>query len=112
MNILGGALEGDTFLAAGHKVKVPVEGKLDKAVLGVRPEDCSVTGAAMGDVEGEIFSNELIGDHTLVTVQTEKDMITVKAAKDYRGKTGDKIGVSLARNGLYVFNRESGLRVR
>jgi multiple sugar transport system ATP-binding protein len=113
MNIVHGALESDTFLAAaGHKVKVPVEGRLKKAVLGVRPEDCSVTGATMGDVDGEIFSNELIGDHTLVTVQTEKDMIIVKAAKDYSGKTGDKIGVSLARSGLYVFDGESGLRVR
>jgi hypothetical protein len=39
-------------------------------------------------------------------------MITVKANKDYRGKTGDKIGVSFASSGLYVFDGSNGLRVR
>jgi multiple sugar transport system ATP-binding protein len=112
MNIVHGALQGDTFTAEGHSVKVPVKAKLGKAILGVRPEDCSVTTAAKGDVVGEIFTNELIGDHTLITVKTPKDMITVKASKDYRGKTGDKIGVSLTKSGLYVFDGTSGARVR
>ncbi|WP_119391382.1 ABC transporter ATP-binding protein [Taklimakanibacter lacteus] len=112
MNIVHGALQGETFVAEGHEVKVPVKGRLDKAILGVRPEDCSVTTPAKGDVMGEIFTNELIGDHTLITVKTAKDMITVKAPKDYRGKTGDKIGVGLAKSGLYVFNGDGGARIR
>jgi len=112
MNIVHGALQGDTFIAEGHKVKVPVKGTLDKAILGVRPEDCSVTTPAKGDVMGHIFTNELIGDHTLITVKTAKDTITVKAPKDYRGKTGDNIGVELAKSGLYIFNGDGGARIR
>jgi multiple sugar transport system ATP-binding protein len=112
MNIVHGELQGDTFLAEGHKVNVPVKGKFDKAILGVRPEDCSVTAPNKGDVAGEIFTNELIGDHTLITVKTAKDMISVKAAKDYKGKTGEKIGVSFAKSGLFVFDGNGGARVR
>ena len=112
MNIIHGAQQGDTFLAFDAKIKTPVKGKLDKAILGVRPEDCAVTTAAKGDIAGEIFTNELIGDHTLVTVKTQKDMISVKAPKDYRGKTGDKIGVAMAKAGLYVFDANGGVRVR
>ena len=110
MNIVHGELQGDTFLAEGHKVNVPVKGKFDKAILGVRPEDCSVTAPNKGDVAGEIFTNELIGDHTLITVKTAKDMISVKAAKDYKGKTGEKIGVSFAKSGLFVFDGNGGAR--
>ena len=47
-------------------------------------------------------------------------IVTVDGKEEDHGKgrqglqrqAGDDIGVSLARNGLYVFNRESGLRVR
>ena len=112
MNIVHGALQGDTFVAEGHKVKVPVKGRLDKAILGVRPEDCTVTTPAKGAFTGVIFTNELIGDHTLITVKTAKDTITVKAPKDYRGKSGDKIGVGLAKSGLYIFNGDGGARMR
>jgi multiple sugar transport system ATP-binding protein len=112
MNIIHGSLQADSFHAGAHKVKVPVKGRLEKAVLGVRPEDCSVTSLAKGDIAGEIFTNELIGDHTLVTVKSGADTITVKAAKDYKGKTGDRIGVGLSSKGLYVFDAGSGARVR
>ncbi len=112
MNIIHGAQQGDTFLASDSRIKTPVKGKLDKAILGVRPEDCAVTTVAKGDIAGAIFTNELIGDHTLVTVKTQKDMISVKAPKDYRGKTGDKIGVAMAKAGLYVFDANGGLRIR
>ena len=112
MNIVQGSLQGDIFLASGAKVKTPVKGRIKSAILGVRPEDCSVTTIAKGDIAGEIFANELIGDHTLVTVKTNTDTIAVKAAKDYRGKSGDKIGVSFAKGGLYVFDAEGGARIR
>jgi multiple sugar transport system ATP-binding protein len=54
----------------------------------------------------------LIGDHTLITVKTENDLMTVKAPKDYAGRSGDKICVSFAKSGLYVFDAGSGARLR
>jgi multiple sugar transport system ATP-binding protein len=112
MNIISGELAAGSFMADGAKVKVPVKGRAAKAVLGVRPEDCTVAGRGKGDLRGEIFTNELIGDHTLVTVKTSGGMITVKAPKDYGGKSGENIGVSLAPKGLYVFAADTGARLR
>ena len=112
MNIMSGSLQGDVFMNDATKIKVPVKGKIEKAMLGFRPEDCSVTTLGKGDIMGVIFTNELIGDHTLITVKSNKDMFTVKAAKEYRGKTGDKIGISLTKTGLYMFNAIDGERVR
>ena len=112
MNILHGALAGDVFETADAKVKVPVKGKFANAVLGVRPEDCAISAPAKGNVKGEIFTNELIGDHTLVTVRTAGGNLTVKAAKDYGGKSGENVGVQLSKSGLHVFGGPGDARLK
>ncbi len=65
-----------------------------------------------GNIKGQIYTTELIGDHTLVTIDTDKDRLTVKSAKDFTGKQGDAIGVNLSKDHTYVFEAESGRRVR
>jgi multiple sugar transport system ATP-binding protein len=112
MNVVHGALEGSTFQTRGGKVDVAVSGRIGKAILGARPEDCSVTPAGQGHLAAEIYTVELIGDHTLVTVKAGEDLITVKAAKDFAGNTGDSIGISLSKDRLFVFDAATGARVR
>ncbi len=112
MNIVKGALEGGHFMAHGEKVVTPVKGRVASAVLGVRPEDCSVTAPGKGALKGEVYANELIGDHTLVTLKIGSDFLTVKAAKDFSAGLGDSAGVTFAKDHLYVFEAESGKRLR
>ncbi len=112
MNVVHGSLEGSTFQTRGGKVEVPVSGKLDKAILGARPEDCSVTAPGQGNLAAEIYTVELIGDHTLVTVKAGEDMLTVKAHKDFAGATGENIGISFSKDRLFVFDAATGTRVR
>ena len=89
MNVIHGILEGASFQTNGAKVKTRVKGQIAKAVAGVRPEDCSVTDPKKGTISGQIYTTELIGDHTLVTVNWGNDQIVVKAHKDFDGKQGD-----------------------
>jgi multiple sugar transport system ATP-binding protein len=112
MNIVKGTLDGAHFMAHGEKIAVPVSGKVGSAVLGVRPEDCSIASVQKGDLPAEIYTTELIGDHTLVTVKAGQDMLTVKAAKDFFAKSGEKVGVMLPKDKLFVFNADDGVRVR
>ena len=112
MNVVHGALEGSAFQSAGARIDVPVSGRLAKAILGARPEDCGVVAPGKGQIEAEIYTVELIGDHTLVTAKAGQDMLTVKASKDFAGATGDAIGVSMARDRLFVFDATSGARIR
>jgi len=112
MNIVKGSLDGSGFLTNGAKVATKVKGKVAQAMLGVRPEDCAVVGPAKGDLKGEIYTTELIGDHTLVTVKAAGSMITVKAPKDFTARIGENVGVALNRGHLYVFDGETGARVR
>ena len=112
MNVIHGALEGDTFLTQGARVATNVSGQLAKAVAGVRPEDCSVAAPEEGMLKGKIYTVELIGDHTLVTVNWGDDQIVVKAHKDYDGKQGDAVGVVLPPENLFVFDETNGERIR
>jgi multiple sugar transport system ATP-binding protein len=112
MNVVKGSLDGKNFIMPGSKIATPVGGKIAAAVLGVRPEDCSVVAPAKGAIKGEIYAIELIGDHTLVTVKAGSDMLTVKAAKDFTAKLGEKSGVAFGTDRLFVFDESTGLRVR
>jgi multiple sugar transport system ATP-binding protein len=112
MNIIHGTLDGTAFMGHGAQLTSPVSGRIAKAVLGVRPEDCSIVDPDKGDLKGEIYANELIGDHTLVTVKVENDFIAVKAPKHFAGRQGERIGVSLMPSRSFVFDAGTGLRVR
>ncbi|GAB2176796.1 ABC transporter ATP-binding protein [Dongia sp. agr-C8] len=112
MNIVHGSLEGSHFLTGGARIESPVSARMDKAILGVRPEDCAVVAPEAGALKGTIYTTELIGDHTLVTVEIGADKLTVKASKDIGGSQGDTVGVSLRREHLYVFDATTGQRIR
>ena len=112
MNVIHGVQEGANFLTNGAKVKTKVKGKVAKAVAGVRPEDCSVAAPDKGTINGQIYTTELIGDHTLVTVNWGEDQIVVKAHKEFDGKQGDKVGVVLPPENLFIFDETTGERVR
>ena len=112
MNVIHGGLEGASFMTNGAKVKTRVKGRVAKAIAGVRPEDCSVCAPSKGTLKGRIYTTELIGDHTLVTVNWASDQIVVKAHKDFDGKQGDEVGVTLPPENLYIFDETNGERIR
>jgi multiple sugar transport system ATP-binding protein len=112
MNIVKGSLDGASFMAHGAKIASPVKGRIASAVLGVRPEDCSITAVGKGSLKGEVYATELIGDHTLVTVRLGGDFLTVKAAKDFTAKIREAIGISFLKDHIFVFEVESGKRIQ
>ncbi len=112
MNVVHGSLEGSTFKTTGAAISVPVSGSVPKAILGARPEDCTVVAPGTGHLDAEIYAVELIGDHTLVTVKTGQDMLTVKASKDFTGNIGSNIGITAAKDRLFVFDAATGARQR
>jgi multiple sugar transport system ATP-binding protein len=112
MNIVKGSLEGSFFMTDGAKVPVGVKGRVAGATLGFRPEDCAVSAPGKGHLKGSVYTTELIGDHTLVTVQASGSMLTIKASKDFTAKVGENVGIALNRNQLFVFDGQTGARMR
>ena len=112
MNVVHGSLEGSEFVTEGVRISTKVQGKVDKAVMGIRPEDCSVAAPSEGTLTGQIYTNELIGDHALVTVDWGGDQISIKAPKEFSGQQGDEVGVIIPSDKLFIFDQSTGHRVR
>ncbi len=112
MNFLKGELKNGLFEMAGGRLGTAVKASLSTATLGLRPEDASISTANNPAFEGIVYTNELIGDHTLVTANIHGQMLTVKAPKEFAGAAGDAIGIDAPAHAAYLFDASNGTRLR
>jgi multiple sugar transport system ATP-binding protein len=112
MNFLKGSVRSGRFEGPSGALGTATKAGVEKAVLGVRPEDARITGVADAAFQGRIYTTELIGDHVLVTAEAQGQMLTVKAMKDFEGEVGDPIGITADPKTTFVFDEETGNRVR
>jgi multiple sugar transport system ATP-binding protein len=112
MNLMRGELAQGAFRVQEGAIRTPLQRSCKHAVLGVRPEDCTTTAANAGKINGSVYATELIGDHVLVTVKSNGEMLTIKAAKTFTVATGTLIGVDFPEDKLFLFDAEGGARLR
>jgi multiple sugar transport system ATP-binding protein len=113
MNFVAGELERGRFQAPGAALPTNLMETRKGVFLGLRPEDCRVVGAGAPDcLSGTIYSIELIGDHVLVTCQIDGNPIVVKAEKTFTGEIGAAIAIQAPPGRCYLFDRETGDRLR
>ena len=110
MNLLRGEAADGLFRhpAAAADVAVAAAGPV---ILGQRPEELSLAAPGEGDLTGTVYSAELLGDSTLVTVEVGPDRVAVKAGKTCPARMGDRVGVALDRTRLHLFGPEGGTRL-
>jgi multiple sugar transport system ATP-binding protein len=111
MNFLEGALVDGRFCASAGSFATPNRASHNAAVAGVRPEDCRLTEAANGKIVGEVYTTELMGDHTLVTCRVGGTTMIVKADKTFDRRNGEAIGVDFADLAVHLFDKTCGKRI-
>jgi len=114
MNLLEGEVEGGVFTGAdGLRVAGLGAVSIPKAVLGVRPEDAEVveSGSSQANLNAPIYSVELTGENTLVSVAVGRGLLTMRADKDFSGNIDQQIGIHIAPGRAFLFDRESEDRV-
>jgi multiple sugar transport system ATP-binding protein len=114
MNLIDGHIQSGVFTTdnikiSGVKIKVEVATK-----LVVRPEDCSVieTETKTSHMTGEVYSVEPTGDTTFLTLRVGQNQLEIKADRSYRANLGLVEKVALDTERLYLFDVETGQRVR
>ncbi|MEO7939985.1 MAG: sn-glycerol-3-phosphate ABC transporter ATP-binding protein UgpC [Burkholderiaceae bacterium] len=116
MNLVPGALAQGVFTASGPTYAVQVAGFGNRTqtnvVLGMRAEDMLVTPQGPAQVEGDVFSFELLGDSTSVTIRVGDAFITAKADKEYRVRMGERVGFKVATERCYLFDGQTQSRMR
>ncbi|MGP1358565.1 ABC transporter ATP-binding protein, partial [Roseicyclus sp.] len=87
MNLLEGEMRGGVF--RGDHVTIPGFDKPDgKVVLGFRAEDATPGDGDHHEISAPIYTLELLGDATMVTVRSGRALVSVKAPKDFRAEIG------------------------
>ncbi len=111
MNLIDGDMVDGTFTAEGVRIEGLPAVARGPVTLGYRAEDASVTDAE-GQIAAPIYSIELLGDATMVTVRAAKGaLLSVRAPKDYRAKIGDPVRFAVSPGICHLFNRETGNRI-
>ena len=110
MNLMDGEIKGGTF--TGKNVSISGLTAPDGAVtLGFRAEDATLSDAGAGQITAPIYTIELLGDATMLTVRAGGQLVSVKAHKEYRAEIGDTISFSVPAEICHLFDKESGARV-
>jgi multiple sugar transport system ATP-binding protein len=116
MNLVNGALRDGVFTASGPGYAVRIAGfgqrSQDAVVLGVRAEDLSVAPPDQAPIRGEVFSFELLGDATTVTLRLAEQFMTAKAGKAFRTDIGSATGFTVSADRCYLFDGQTQNRMR
>jgi multiple sugar transport system ATP-binding protein len=77
--------------------------------LGFRAEDAAVAEA--GQIAAPVYTIELLGDATMVTVRAGGALVAVKAAKDFRAGIGAPVSIAVPAAACHLFDATTGTRL-
>jgi multiple sugar transport system ATP-binding protein len=130
MNLIQGALHNGVFTAPGVRIDGFAAMTQAHVVLGVRAEDLLLSASVDGDadadadaaadanataeahIKGEVFSWELTGDATLITLQCGAHRITAKAGKAVRAGVGQRKSFLADAARCFLFDATTQARLR
>jgi multiple sugar transport system ATP-binding protein len=108
MNLITGTLAEGRFTAPG--MSVAAQGRPGPVTLGFRAEDAQVSDTP-AQISAPVYSMELLGDATLVSVRIGEALVAVRAAKDFRIQIGAPLHIRLPASAIHLFDAQSGQRL-
>ena len=111
MNLVNGNLSGGVFKAENIEIAGLTTAHDGPVTLGFRAEDASVGGSS-AQVTAPIYSLELLGEATMVTVRSGSALVAAKAAKEFRAEIGSAITFNVPAASCHLFETASGERLK
>jgi len=113
MNLIEGSVEGGSFVTTGGTrlmaVAAPDRGRV---ILGVRAEDIEIRPVGEGDIDVPVYAYENTGESVMLTVEFGRQRVIARGDRHIRLDTGDRVGLHSHPDHLYLFEPESGARIR
>ena len=110
MNLIDGEIADGVFRAENIEVPGFAAAMNGPVTLGFRAEDATVARDAAGAVQAPIYSIELLGDSTMVTVRSGAALVAAKTGKEFRARIGEPIAFHVAAHICHLFDRTTGMR--
>ncbi len=80
-----------------------------KYILGFRAEDASI--CKKGNFTGPIYSIELLGDSTIVTLKIKNNLLHIKTSNNFSSKIGEIVSVKIPNNLCHFFYSKTGIHL-
>jgi multiple sugar transport system ATP-binding protein len=110
MNLMEGSMKGGVFSTEYTEIPGHSAAPDGAATLGFRAEDAEVVSSG-GQINAPIYSLELLGDATMVTVRVKGALVSVRADKNYRAEIGDMVSIAVPADICHLFDGKSGERI-
>jgi multiple sugar transport system ATP-binding protein len=102
-------MKGGLFRAKNTEIS-DLNGPDGKVTLGFRAEDANVV-ANGGEINAPIYTMELLGDATMVSVRIGGALVSVKADKTFRASIHDDVSIQVHKDHCHLFDAETGARI-
>ena len=109
MNLIEGSVAGGVFTAANTKIPGLNAGD-QNITLGFRAEDARVVESG-GQINAPIYTLELLGDATMITVRIGSKLVSVRADKNYRASIDDMVSIEVPAEICHLFDGQTGARI-
>ncbi|MFP7672572.1 ABC transporter ATP-binding protein [Marivita sp. S0852] len=110
MNLIDGQIRGGVFETENTRVS-GLSAPDGSVTLGFRAEDATLAENGDGQITAPIYTLELLGDATMISVRIGPALIAVKADKTFRAEIDDMVSIRVPARICHVFDTQSGARV-
>lgn len=110
MNLMDGTVKDGAFEAANVRI-AGIDLPDGPVTLGFRAEDASIAQDGQGAITAPIYTMELLGDATMVSVRVGGALVSVKADKAYRAEIGETVSLNVPAEICHLFEAGTGARI-
>jgi multiple sugar transport system ATP-binding protein len=109
MNLIEGELQRGVFTAPNTKIS-GLKGPDGPITLGFRAEDASVVSRG-GQIKGPIYTLELLGEATMVSLKLGGALVSAKTDKSFRAEIGDAVSIKVSADQCHLFDAKTGANI-
>lgn len=109
MNLMDGTIKDGTFETENVSIS-GLNAPDGPVTLGFRAEDAALADVGQGEINAPIYTMELLGDATMMSVRINGALVSVKADKAFRADIGDQISMSVPSSICHLFDAKTGAR--
>ena len=106
MNLVDGHISDGVFEAENMRVS-GLKAANGPVTIGFRAEDARLSDER-AEVYAPVFTMELLGDATMLTMRVGGTLVSVKASKNHRSEIGEQVSVSAPAGICHLFDKDTG----
>lgn len=110
MNLIPGDIQDGVFTGQNIRIDGLPTNVRGPVTLGFRAED-AVLAEANGHIEAPIYSVELLGEATMISMRVAGELVSIKVGKDYRAEIDEVVRINIAPTACHLFDRSTGQRM-